>query len=76
REVAKLLLRESIRLAGAMGKDFLMAGFPTGDPTLNLARRHRHISYHSDLYTFSFSGQENPLWFSSVSNPSVEIGTL
>ncbi len=76
REVASLLLRESIQLAGAMGKDYLMAGFAAGDPVLGLARKHRHVSYQSNLYSFIFAERESPLLPNEASSPSVEIGTL
>jgi GNAT superfamily N-acetyltransferase len=75
-QVARLLLKEAVRLAGSMGKDYLMAGFSARDPLLTLARIQRHVSYHSSLYTFSFAGQESPAIHDAVSNPCVEIGTL
>jgi GNAT superfamily N-acetyltransferase len=76
RQLARLLLRESIRLARALGKDYLMAGFAVGDPVLRFARKHPHVSYHSGLYTFSFTGKDMPTPSSGVPVPSVEIGTL
>jgi hypothetical protein len=76
RQVARLLLQEAVRLAGSMGKDYLMAGFAARDPLLALALRQRHVSYHSSLHTFSFTGQESLVLSEGASRPCVEIGTL
>jgi GNAT superfamily N-acetyltransferase len=75
-QVARLLLKEAVRLAGSMEKDYLMAGFAARDPLLALALRQRHVSYHSSLHTFSFTGQESPVLSEGALRPCVEIGTL
>lgn len=76
RQAARLLLKEAVRLAGSMGKDYLMAGFAASDPLLALACRQRHVSYHSSLHTFSFAGRDTATRPGNVTAPCVEIGTL
>jgi hypothetical protein len=72
--VMRALLRAVTAEAHGRGLAFLMVGLADDDPLLKVVRRHPHITYRSDLFALSWSG--DPLARLDGRVPYVEIATL
>lgn len=72
--VCQALLHRLYNLAAARRYAFLMLGFSERDPLLAVARRFRHIPYHSRIYAFDFdAGGTGTGWAASLDNRVVHI---
>jgi len=72
--VMRVLLSACARTAFKRDKAFLMLGLADEDPLLAVARRYLHITYRSDLFVASWSGDPSSLLDGRI--PYVEIATL
>jgi len=72
--VMSALLSAGMQSAHQRGKAFLMLGLTDDDPLLDVARRHLHVTYHSDLFAVSW-------YYETITQldrrvPYIEIATL
>jgi hypothetical protein len=72
--VARALVNACARHAHRRGKAYLMVGLADDDPLLAVVRRHLHVTYRSDLYALSWSGEPAARLDGRV--PYVEVATL
>jgi hypothetical protein len=72
--VMRVLLSACAQSALERGKAFLMLGLADDDPLLAIARRYLHVTYRSDLFVASWSGDPAGLLDGRI--PYVEIATL
>ncbi len=72
--VMQALLQACLKNAYARGKAYLMLGLADGDPLLPVVKRTLHVTYHSDLYAFSWDGGVVDRVDGRI--PYIEIATL
>jgi hypothetical protein len=70
----RLLVGMAAERARRAGKSFLMLGLADTDPLLPVVRSWLHVTYRSDLFAFSWSGDPSRELDGRV--PYIEVATL